>query len=84
LIFDAHTLNANVPFLLMIYYEMVVDINVLCSCMLNRIVGKLDCTLIITKQWHFLELDSKVIQGGLYPKNLCTTTVGGYVFDFGG
>ena len=39
LIFGAHTLNANVPFLLVIPYEMVVDINVLCSCMLNRIVG---------------------------------------------
>ena len=47
-IFGAHTLNANVPFLLMISYEMVADINVLCSCMLNRIVGELDSTLIIT------------------------------------
>jgi hypothetical protein len=39
LIFSAHTLNANVPFLLMISYEMVVDITVLYSCMLNRIIG---------------------------------------------
>ena len=38
LIFGANTLNANVPFLLVISYEMVADINVLCSCMLNRIV----------------------------------------------
>ena len=45
LIFSAHTLNANVPFLLVISYKMVADINVLCSCMLNRIVGYLDCTL---------------------------------------
>ena len=82
LIFGAYTLNANVPFLLMISNEMVVDINVLCCCMLNRIVGQLDCTLIVTQQWHFLKLDSKVI--GLHPKNLCTTTTGGYVFDFGG
>ena len=29
LIFDAHTLNANVPFLLVISYEMMADINVL-------------------------------------------------------
>ena len=35
LIIGAHTLNANVPFLLVISNEMVVDINVLCSCMLN-------------------------------------------------
>jgi hypothetical protein len=48
LIFGAHTLNANVPFLLMISNEMVADINVLCSCMLNQIVGELDSTLIIT------------------------------------
>ena len=48
LIFGAHTLNANVPFLLVISDEMVADINVLCSCMLNRIVGQLDCTLIVT------------------------------------
>jgi hypothetical protein len=47
LIFSAHTLNANVPFLLMISNEMVADINVLCSCMLNRIVGELDSTLIV-------------------------------------
>jgi hypothetical protein len=39
LIFGAHTLNANIPFLLVISYEMVTDINVLCSCMLNQIVG---------------------------------------------
>jgi hypothetical protein len=47
LIFSAHTLNANVPFLL-ISYGMVVDINVLCSCMLNKIVDELDSTLIVT------------------------------------
>ena len=48
LIFGAYTLNANVPFLLVISYEMVADINVFCSCMWNRIVGQLDCTLIVT------------------------------------
>ena len=48
LIFSARTLNANVPFLLVISYEMVADINVLCSCMLNWIVGELDSTLIVT------------------------------------
>ena len=74
LIFGAYTLNLNVPFLLMISYEIVADINVLCSCMLNWIVGQLDCTLIVTQKWHFLELDSKVIHGSLHPKNLCTTT----------
>ena len=84
LIIGAHTLNANVPFLLVISNEMVVDIYMLCSCMLNQIVGELDCTLIVTKQWHFLELDSKVTQSGLHPKYLCTTTTGGYVFGFGG
>ena len=84
LIFGAHTLNANVPFLLMISNEMMADIYVLCSCMLNRIVGQLDCTLIVTQQWHFLELDSKVTQSGLYPKYLCTTTTDRYVFGFGG
>ena len=49
LIIGAHTLNANVPFLLMISYEMVAHIYVLCSCMLNQIVGELDCTLIVTQ-----------------------------------
>ena len=39
LIFGVHTLNANVSFLLVISNEMMADINVLCSCMLNRIVG---------------------------------------------
>jgi hypothetical protein len=48
LIIGAHILNANVPFLLVISYEMMVDIYVLCSCMLNRIVGELHGTLIIT------------------------------------
>ena len=48
LIFDAHTLNANAPFLLMISNEIVANIIVLCSSMLNRIVGELDSTLIIT------------------------------------
>ena len=77
LIFGAHTLNANVPFLLVISNEMMADINVLCSCMLNWIIGELDHNLIITNQWHFFELDSEVIQGGLHLKNLCTTTTGG-------
>ena len=31
LIFVAHTLNANIPFLLMISYEMMADINILYS-----------------------------------------------------
>ena len=39
LIFGANTLNTNVPFLLVISYEMVADIYMLCSCMLNQIVG---------------------------------------------
>jgi hypothetical protein len=68
----------------MISYEMVTNINVLCSCMLNWLVGELDSTLIVTKQCHIFELDSKVIQGGFHPKYLCTTTIGGYVFSFGG
>jgi hypothetical protein len=84
LIFGAHTLNANVPFLLMISNEMVANINVFCSCMLNWIVGEPDSTLIITQQCHILELDTKVIQCGLYPKNLCTTTTDGNVFGFDG
>jgi hypothetical protein len=48
LIIGANTLNANVPFLLMISYEMMADINVLCSCILNRIVGELHSTFIVT------------------------------------
>ena len=48
LIFGACTLNANVPLLLMISNKMVADINVLCSCILNRIVGELYSTLIVT------------------------------------
>jgi hypothetical protein len=52
--------------------------------MLNWIVGELHDTLIVTYQWHLFELDSKIIQGGLHPKNLCTTTTGGNVFSFGG
>ena len=31
LIIGANTLNTNIPFLLVISYEMMVDINVLCS-----------------------------------------------------
>jgi hypothetical protein len=72
------------PFLLMISNEMVANINVLCSCMLNRVVGELDDTFIVTKQRNIPELDSKVIQSGLHPKNLCTTTTCGDVFGFGG
>jgi hypothetical protein len=63
---------------------MAADINGLCSCILNRVVGELDSTFIITWQWHILELDSKVIQCGLHLKNLCITTTGGYVFGFSG
>jgi hypothetical protein len=48
MIIGASTLNANVPFLLMISYEMMADIYVLCSCMLNGVVGKLHDTLIVT------------------------------------
>ena len=47
LIIGAHTRNANVPFLLVISCEMMMDIYVLCSCMLNGVVGELDCTLIV-------------------------------------
>ena len=31
LIFDAYTFNANVPFLLMVSYEVMVDMYMLCS-----------------------------------------------------
>ena len=65
LIFSAHTLNANIPFLLVITNEVMADIYMLCSCMWNRVVGDLHDTLIVTQQWHLFELDSKVIQGSL-------------------
>ena len=68
LIFGAHTLNANVTLQLMISYEVMSYVNVLCSCMLNWIVGHLDCTFIVTQQWYLLEFDSKVTQCGLHPK----------------
>jgi hypothetical protein len=63
---------------------MMVDIYVLCSCILNWIVGELHGTLIVIYQWHLIELESKIIQDGLHLKNLCTTTIDSYVFGFGG
>jgi hypothetical protein len=84
LIFGAHTLNANVTLQLMISYKVVPYINVLGSSMLNRIVGHLDCTFIVTQQWYLLEFDSKVTQCCFHPKQLCTTTTGTNVFGLGG
>jgi hypothetical protein len=51
---------------------------------LDRVVGELHDTFIVTKQWNILEFDSKVIQSGLHLKDLCTTTTSGYIFGFGG
>ena len=65
LIIGAHTLNTNVPFLLVILYEMVADIYMLCSYILNQIIGELDSTLIVTQQLHLFEFDSKVTQSSL-------------------
>jgi hypothetical protein len=48
LIIGANTLNVNVPFLLMISYETMADINVLCSCMLDQIISELHNTFIVT------------------------------------
>jgi hypothetical protein len=39
LIIGAHTFNTNVTLLLMISYEVMPYVNMLCSCMLNWVVG---------------------------------------------
>jgi hypothetical protein len=67
LIIGANTFNANVTLLLMISYEVVSHIYVLCSLMLNRIVSELHSTFVVTKQRHWLEVDSKIPQSGLHP-----------------
>jgi hypothetical protein len=48
LIFGAHILYANVCFLLMISFEMMANIYMLCSLVLDWIVGELHGTLIVT------------------------------------
>jgi hypothetical protein len=47
-------------------------------------VSDLDGTLVVTKEWDLPTLHSIIHQGLLHPKELCTTTCGGYVLGFSG
>ena len=62
LIFGAYTLNANVPFLLVISYEMVADINVLCSCMWTRLLVSLIALSLSHSNGTFLNLIPKSLK----------------------
>jgi hypothetical protein len=68
----------------MIPDEMVADLDVLDLVVLNQIMSNLDGTLIVTQEWHLIEVNTIILHGLRHPKNITTTTRGLHILGFGG
>jgi hypothetical protein len=68
----------------MVTDEVVADLNVLGLVVLNRIMGNLDGTLIVTQEWHLVEVNTIILHCLPHPKELSTTTRGRHILVFGG
>ena len=68
LLIGANMLKINVPFSNMISNEMMTNFNMLSSRMLHGIVGDLNSTLIVTKQWNMFHIDPIIFKSLGHPK----------------
>jgi hypothetical protein len=84
LFFGAHIAGFDISFGFMISQKMLPDIYVFGTGMLYWVVGKLDGTLIVTKEWDFVILTTKISQGLPHPKQLSAKSTSSNVFGFGG
>jgi hypothetical protein len=68
----------------MVTDEMVEDLDVLGLVVLNRIMSNLDGTLIVTQEWHLIEVNTIILHHLPHPKELSTTTCDRHILGFGG
>jgi hypothetical protein len=68
----------------MVTDEMVADIDVLGLVVLNQIMSNLDGTLIVTQEWHLVEVNTIILHHLPHPKELRTTTCGCHILGFSG
>jgi hypothetical protein len=61
-------INIDISPLLVVSQKVMSDVYVLSATMLNRIIRRADCTLIITQEWDFAQIVAKVLEGLPYPK----------------
>jgi hypothetical protein len=68
----------------MVTDEVVANLDMLGLVVLNRIMSDLDGTLIVTQEWHLVEVNTIILHGLPHPKKLSTTTRGRHILGFGG
>ena len=73
-------LHFDILLLNMISDEVMSDINVLCPCVLNWILGEADGACVVTEDGSLRELQAKISQLVLQPQHLGTTACGSNVF----
>ena len=66
-------LSGDILLLNMISDEVMSDINVLCPCVLNRILGEADSACVVTEDRCLRELQAKISELVLQPQHLGTT-----------
>ena len=79
LMLSGDKLHLDILLLNMISDEVMSDVNVLCPCVLNRILGKADGACVVTKDGSLRELQAKIPQLILQPQHLGTTACGSNV-----
>jgi hypothetical protein len=75
--------QVNLTSVEMVTDKVVADLDVLGLVMLNRIMSDLDGTLIVTLEWHLVEVNTIILHGLPHPKELSTTTHGRHILGFG-
>ena len=75
-------LNRNVALQHMITEKMMMNLDVLCLRVLNRVVRNLDGTLVVAVEWHILHIDAIVLEGLLHPQQLSTARTSSIVLSF--
>ena len=73
-------LHLDIFLLNMISDEVMSDINVLCPCVLIRILGEADGAYVVAEDGSLKELQAKISQLVLQPQHLRTTACGSNVF----
>ena len=67
LVIGSHMTQSDISFELVVSQEMMSNGYVLCSRVLYRVFGQFDGTLIVTQEWNFCEVATKVTQDFLHP-----------------
>ena len=82
MLFSVDMYDINIFLHNMISEKVMTNFYVLCLRVLNRVVGNLDGTFVVTVKWYLLQMNAIILECLLHPQKLSAARSSSNVFRF--